>query len=287
MSDDVIHGPAQRGWLPVLKKVAHNVSANRLTTEAAAVTFYGLLAVFPALAALVSLFGLFADPKVVADQVNALRSILPDGAMELLSGELHTLTTSSGKTLGLGAVLGVAMSLWTANNATKSIFGALNAAYGETETRGFVRLTLVSLALTFFSLVFIIVAIGVVVALPAVLGFLGLGTAAEWLVLIARWPIMLAAIVALLSSLYALGPSRGAIRWRWLSVGSLVAAILWLIVSAAFSWYVAHFGSYNKTYGSLGAVVGFMTWIWISSTVVLVGAAIDAESEREDSAQAA
>ena len=287
MSEDVVHGPARRGWVSVLKRVAHNVSANRLTTEAAAVTFYGLLAVFPALAALVSLFGLFADPKVVADQVNSLRSILPGGAMDLLGSELQTLTSSSGKTLGLGAVIGVLTSLWTANNATKSIFGALNAAYGETETRGFVRLTLVSLALTFFSLMFIIVAIAVVVALPAVLGFIGLGAAGQWLVLIARWPIMLAAIMALLSGLYAFGPSRGAVRLRWLTIGSLMAALLWLVASAAFSWYVASFGSYNKTYGSLGAVVGFMTWIWISATVVLVGAAVDAESEREDSAHAA
>ena len=287
MSDDVVHGPARQGWLLVLKRVAHNVSANRLTTEAAAVTFYGLLAVFPALAALVSLFGLFADPKLVVDQVNALRSILPGGAMDLLGSELHTLTSSSGKTLGLGAVIGVLTSLWTANNATKSIFGALNAAYGETETRSFVRLTLVSLALTFCSLLFIIVAIAVVVALPAVLGFLGLGAAGQWLVLVARWPVMLAAIMALLSGLYAFGPSRGAVRLRWLTVGSLVAALLWLVASAAFSWYVASFGSYNKTYGSLGAVVGFMTWIWISAIVVLVGAAVDAESEREDSAHAA
>ena len=130
-------------------------------------------------------------------------------------------------------------------------------------------------------------AIAVVVALPAVLGFIGLGAAGQWLVLIARWPIMLAAIMALLSGLYAFGPSRGAVRLRWLTIGSLMAALLWLVAAAAFSWYVASFGSYNKTYGSLGAVVGFMTWIWISATVVLVGAAVDAESEREDSAHAA
>ena len=279
----VLHGPSRAGWWPVLKRVAQNVSANRLTTEAAAVTFYSLLAIFPALAAMVSLFGLIADPQVVADQINGLRSVLPDGAMQLLGSELHTLTSSSGKSLSLGAVIGLATSLWTANAATKSIFGALNAAYGETEKRSFVRLTLISLALTASSLIFIIVTLACVVALPAALGFLGLGSLAQWLLLIARWPLLLAAIVVLLSGLYALGPSRGAIRWRWLTAGSLVAALLWLAASVLFSWYVANFGNYNKTYGSLGAVVGFMTWIWISATVVLVGAAVDAESEREDS----
>ena len=279
---EVVHGPARSGWWPVLKRVAHNVSANRLTTEAAAVTFYGLLAIFPALAALVSLFGLFADPKVVEGEIAGLRSILPDGAMSLLGSELHTLTSSSGKSLGLGAVIGLLTSLWTANAATKSIFGALNAAYGETEQRSFVRLTLVSLALTFSTLLFVILSLACLVALPAALAFIGLGTAAKWLLLVARWPLLLGAVVVLLSGLYALGPSRGAIRWRWLTTGSLMAALLWLVVSALFSWYVAHFGSYNRTYGSLGAVVGFMTWIWLSSTVVLVGAAFDAESERDD-----
>ena len=282
----VIDGPSRNGWWPVLKRVAHNISANRLTTEAAAVTFYGLLAIFPALAATVSLFGLIADPKIVADQIGGLRSVLPDGAMQLLGDELHNLTSSGGKALSLGAVIGLATSLWTANAATKSIFGALNAAYGETEGRGFVRLTAISLALTAASLVFIILSLACIVALPAALGFLGLGSAAKWLLLILRWPLLLGAIVVLLSGLYAFGPSRGAIRWRWLTAGSLIASVLWLIVSALFSWYVAHFGSYNKTYGSLGAVVGFMTWIWISSTIVLIGAAFDAETEREDDPKA-
>ena len=286
-ASEIVRGPSHAGWWPILRRVAHNVSANRLTTEAAAVTFYGLLAIFPALAALVSLFGLIADPRIVASQIDSLGTILPDGARQLLGEELRTLTSSSGKSLGLGAAIGLATSLWTANAATKSIFGALNAAYGETETRSFLRLTLISLALTVSSLVFIILSLACIVALPAALGVIGLGDAAQWLLLVARWPLLLAAIVVLLSGLYALGPSRGAVRWRWLTIGSLIAAVLWLVVSALFSWYVSHFGSYNKTYGSLGAVVGFMTWIWISSTVVLVGAAFDAESEREDDTKAA
>ncbi len=277
-----LSAPAKTSWFGLLRRVVHNVNANRLTTEAAAVTFYGLLAIFPALAALVSLFGLIADPHVVADEVDGLRNILPGGAMDLLASELHTLTSASGKSLSLGAAIGVLTSFWTANAATKSIFGALNAAYGETERRGFVRLTLISLALTVGSLLFIVLALACIVALPAVLHFVGLGTAARWLLLVARWPLLVGAIVVLLSGLYALGPSRGRIRWRWLTTGGLIAAFLWVVVSAAFSWYVANFGSYNRTYGSLGAVIGFMTWIWISSTIVLVGAAFDAESERAD-----
>ena len=118
-------------------------------------------------------------------------------------------------------------------------------------------------------------------ALPAALAFLGLGGATRWILLLARWPILLAAITVLISALYAFGPSRGAVHWRWLTAGSLLGALLWLIASILFSWYVQNFGSYNRTYGSLGAVAGFMTWIWISALVILIGAAFDAEAERE------
>ncbi len=286
MASDLTEGPAHRGWWPTLKRIAHNVTANQLTTQAAAVTFYGLLAIFPALGALVSLFGLIADPHVVQDQLHALGAVMPGGAMQVLDGQLHALTSASGKSLGIGAVVGLLVSLWSANAATKAIFSALNAAYGETEKRGYVHLTLITLALTACALLFIILAIAFVVALPALLGFIGLDTLGKWLILILRWPLLLAAITALLAALYGLGPSRGAIRWRWLTAGSLVAAVGWLVASLLFSWYVAHFGSYNRTYGSLGAVAGFMTWIWISTLVVLVGAAFDAEAEREDAPSA-
>ncbi len=269
------------GWLAVLKRVAHQFSEHRLLAEAAGVVFFVLLAIFPAIAALVSLYGLFADPKTVSEQLGALSGVMPGGGMDIVKDQVTRVASNGGGKLGFGLAIGLATSLWSANAAMKALFDVLNVVYEEHEKRGYVRLTLITLGFTVASLVFVLLAMAAVVVLPVALQFVGLDETAKTLLDLLRWPLMLVVVAGLLSVIYRYGPSRERARWQWVSWGGGVAAVLWVVVSLAFSFYVSNFGSYNKTYGSLGAAIGFMTWIWISAIVVLLGAELNAELERQ------
>lgn len=270
-----------RGWWAIAKRVAAKVSSDRVLTEAAAITFYALLALFPALAATVSLYGLIADPATISDHLDTLSGVVPGGGMQIIGDQVHSLAANSGKALGFAALLGLATSLWSANQGTKALFDALNVVYAETEKRGFLLRTAVTLAFTLGGIVFVLLAMTAVVAVPVVLNFVGLGGVADPLLRILRWPLMLVALAVLLACIYRFGPSRERARWQWVSWGSGFAAVTWVIGSIAFSYYVSHFGSYDKTYGSLGAAVGFLTWIWLSATIVLLGAELNAEMEQQ------
>ncbi|MGV7030613.1 YihY/virulence factor BrkB family protein [Methylobacterium symbioticum] len=268
------------GWKDIGLRVIHDVSENRLVTVAAGVTFYVLLAIFPATAALVACYGLFADVNEINRHLASLHGILPSGAVDIVGDQVKRIAETRDGTLGLTAVTGILLSLWSANGGVKSVFDALNVVYEEREKRGFIRLNLISLTFTVGALVFILLAFGAIVVLPVLFQTVGLSTDA-WYVALLRWPVLLVAVLLALAALYRYGPSRDAPRWRWVTWGSALAAILWLGGSALFSWYVAHFGTYNKTYGSLGAVIGFMTWIWLSTIIVLIGAEVNAEMEHQ------
>ena len=257
-----------------------DVGENRIMLVSAGVTFFALLAIFPAVAALVSVYGLAADTSTINNQLASLQGILPQGALDILGDQVKLLNEKGNTTLGLSLVIGIVLSVWSANGGMKHIFDALNLVYNEREKRNFFVLNLVSLTFTAGALVFLICALAAVVILPIVLGYLGVGEDAWWLALL-RWPALLLAVLGSLAVLYRYGPSRDAPRWRWVSAGSILSAVLWLGGSLLFSWYVANFGSYNKTYGSLGAAIGFMTWIWLSTTVVLLGAQLNAEMEHQ------
>ncbi|WP_232480181.1 YihY/virulence factor BrkB family protein [Roseomonas sp. KE2513] len=270
-----------RGWWDILKRTATQASNDRLLTEAAGVTFYAILALFPAVSALVSLYGLFADPATINDHLSALAGFVPEGGMSVITDQVKRVASQGGGALGFGAVASILLSLWSANGATKAVFDALNVVYEEDEKRGFIRRTLTTLAFTVGAILFALLAMAAVVVLPVLLDFVGLGPTVEILLRVLRWPLLLVAIGALLACLFRYGPSRDAAQWRWVSWGGGFAAVAWLIGSAGFSFYVSHFGSYNETYGTLGAIIGFMTWIWISTAIVLVGAELDAEMERQ------
>ncbi len=274
----------RRGWMDVLKRTYAEITNDHVMLVAAGVTFYALLALFPALAALVSIYGLFADPATIEGHITALEGVLPGGAMEIISGQLESLAAQGSAGLGLAFAAGLGTSLWSANAGVKSIFEALNIAYEEHETRGFVRLTLTSLAFTLGGLVFVIVAMGAVLAVPAILQNMAFGAQLESLVNWLRWPLLLVVVTGLIALLYRYGPAREPPEWRWVSWGSGIAAVLWLAFSGLFSWYAANFGSYDATYGSLGAAIGFMTWIWISTIVVVTGAELNSELEHETAA---
>jgi membrane protein len=270
-----------RGWKDILWRTYEEFNKDRIMSVAAGVTYYALLALFPAIAALVSIYGLFADPNTIQDHLNTLSGVLPGGALDIIREQVIRIASQGSGTLGFGFVFGLGLSLWSANAGMKAIFDALNIVYGEEEKRSFIKLNLLSLSFTLGAIAFILIALAGIIVLPIVLTFIGLGSGTEWLVSLARWPILLIGVIFGLSLIYRFGPSRDKAEWRWVTPGGIVAAVLWLVVSMLFSWYVANFGSYNETYGSLGAVIGFMTWIWLSTIVVLLGAEINAEMEHQ------
>jgi membrane protein len=270
-----------RGWWDIVKRTISQVSDDRVMTEAAGITFYALLALFPAIGALISIYGLFADPATINDHLATLSGVIPGGGLEIITDQVKRITAKGTGTLGFGAIIGLATSLWSANQAMKAMVDSLNIVYGEKEKRGFFLRLAVTLAFTLAGILFIVLAMIGVVAIPVVLKFVGLGDTLETVLRLARWPVMLLVVGCFLACLYRYGPSREKAQWRWVSWGSGFAAVAWVAFSLGFSWYVTNFGNYNETYGSLGAAIGFMTWIWLSSTVVLVGAELDAEMEHQ------
>ncbi len=271
----------RQGWKDILWRVYAEIGDDRLLAVAAGVTFYVLLAIFPTLAAIVSLYGLAADPATIGDHLNRLYFFLPAGAVEVIGTQVARINARPPETLGLTLAVSLILSLWSSNAGMKAIFDALNVVYDEREKRGFIRLNLETLAFTLAAIAFLLAAIAAVVVLPVALGYLGLAAAAERIITLLRWPGLALVLFIGLSLLYRYGPSRTRARWRWLSWGSLAALAGWLVVSMLFSWYVANFADYNETYGSLGAAIGFMTWVWLTITVVLVGAEINAEIEHQ------
>lgn len=270
------------GWKDVAWRVYREFGADRLLAVAAGVTFYALLAIFPAIAALVSSYSLFADASTINEHLAGLGGLLPSGALEIIGEQIKRINENGDTTLGLTFIVGLGISLWSANAGMKAIIDALNLVYEEEEKRGFVALNAVSLAFTLGALTLVIAAMVGIVVLPVAFNVLGLGGGA-WLLALFRWPALLAIVILGLGILYRYGPSRTKARWPWVIVGAGVAGTVWIIASMLFSWYVSSFGSYNETYGSLGAAVGFMTWIWLSATIVLLGAEINAEIEHQTS----
>jgi membrane protein len=210
-----------------------------------------------------------------------LSGLLPGGVLELISGQIVLIATESGKALGTAFLIGLGIALWSANSGVVALFDALNVVYDEKEKRSLVRLYGTTFLFTLGAVAFVMMALVGVVLVPLVLKVVGLPPVTERVVSIVRWPILLGCVVGVLAVVYRFGPSRNEARWRWVTWGSVVGALLWVLASMLFSAYVANFDSYNKTYGSLGAAVGFMVWLWISMVVVLVGAEINAEMEHQ------
>lgn len=274
--------PAQipaKGWKQIFLRSLKAFNADQIPAWAGGVTFFCLLAVFPALSVFASLYGLFGDTNQAREQIVGLGGLLPGGAVSVLGDQLTLLSKINHGSLGIAFAVGLLFSVWSSNAGVKSLFAGLNAAYEQKERRGFIQLNLISLAFTFGLVLFSILAIGTIAAAPATFSLVGLGWLSKFAFL--RWPLILIVVGAVFSLLYRFGPSKLFGRWRWITPGSIAAAIGWLVMSLGFSWYVANFGNFNKTYGALGGVVGFMTWIWLSAMIVLYGAELNAEVERQ------
>ena len=269
------------GWKDILLRVYNGVSDDRILANAAGVTYYALLALFPGIAALVSIYGLFADPNTIVSHVDTVAGFAPGGAIDVVRDQLTRVSGQGSTTLGVSFLIGLAISLWSANSGIKALFDSLNVVYEENEERGFIRLNLVTLSFTIAAIAFLLIALACIVALPVALNYLPPSGVTGVILEFARWPILLVLVAFGLTVIYRYGPSRAEPRWQWITWGSVFAAIVWLAASALFSWYSANFGSFNKTYGSLGAVIGFMTWMWLSIIVVLIGAKLNAEIEHQ------
>ncbi|SER51605.1 YihY/virulence factor BrkB family protein [Rhizobium sp. NFR03] len=269
------------GLKDVFWRVIAEISEDRVTLIAAGVTYYLLLALFPALAALVSIYGFVADPGAIGAQVTLLADVVPTGSLDIILDQLKTLATQKTSTLSIGFVFGLVVALWSAHNGMRALFDAMNIAYGETEKRGFFKMTGLGFLFTLGALGVAVVVISAIGILPAVLSFLWLDRWVELLARFARWPLMLAIVCFATMMLYRYGPSRERAQLRWLTWGAAFTSVAWLGASLGFSYYIENFANYNATYGTLGALIGFMVWTWMSVIILIVGAEINAELEHQ------
>jgi membrane protein len=226
-------------------------------------------------------WGLVADPAQMRQQVEGLTGAVPASSRKLILAQIDNVATTSSSSLGIGLVLTLALALWSASGGVGNLMTAINLAYDEEDNRGFIKKKLLALGLTLAAIVFMLLALGLVAVVPAIFSAIGIPTA--WLVIfqVLRWVLVVVLVGAALAVLYRVAPDRDAPQMRWVSIGAIVATVLWLVASFGFSLYVSNFGSYDKTYGTLAAVVVLLMWLWITSYAVLLGAEINAESEQQ------
>lgn len=268
-------------------RVYQRMQDDRVLLVAAGVTFYGLLALFPAIAAIVTLYGVFADASTIGEHLRLLSGFLPGGAVGVIDDQVRRIAAHGQATLGLTFAGTLLLSLWGANAGTKAIIEALNIIYRQKETRSYIRLTLRSLLFTLIAIALVLIALTSIVVVPVALNLLGIPARSGLAFLSAlRWPLLFLAILLGLSCLYTYGPSRAQAQWRWATWGSAIATAAWLAGSLLLSWYVSNFGAYNATYGTLGGAMGFIIWLWLSTIIVLLGGELNAEMERRSARRA-
>jgi membrane protein len=270
-----------RGWYDIVWRTYREMQSDRLLSIAGGVSFFVLLAIFPAITALVSAYGLLFSPGTITNNLALLNDVVPDNVLSIVHEQTSRIASNSGSALSIGIVVGILVSLWSAMSGVKAMIDALNVIYEQKESRSFIKLNLVALAFTLAGFAAFLLAIASIVVLPLILSPIGLGNLTETLTRVARWPVLLIVLLIGLAVLYRYGPDRRAARWQWVTAGSVFAAMTWIIASFLFSWYLASFANYNATYGSLGAAVGVMIWLWISTTVMLLGAELNAEIEHQ------
>jgi len=267
-----------KGWKDVLWRTYRETGRVRLPFLAGGVTFFMLLAIVPALGAFVSIYGLFANVNTVSKQLADLASFVPHDVLNIVGEQMLRLATQRPASLSVAFLLSLLLSLWTANVGMGALVDAVNVAYNETEKRPFVLRRPLTYGFTVAALLFIMATTAILVALPLFLRAISL--AVDVLIPL-RWLLLLGMSSWAFAILYRFAPSRRPPRWRWVYVGAVVAAVLWVTGSLAFSWYLNNVAHFHATYGSLGAIVGFLTWIWFSVMIVLFGAELNAEIEHQ------
>ncbi|MGO9986472.1 MAG: YihY/virulence factor BrkB family protein [Rhodomicrobium sp.] len=268
-----------RSWKTVLIETYHAIGKKHLGLLAAGVAFYMFFAIVPALGAAVWILGLLSEPSAIRDEVDNLSNVLPQEALTLIQQQLIALTKQSAG-LTVAGLINLALALFTARTAASSMIEALNDIHGVEETRGFFKVNAIAILFTVVAVITMVAAIMAVVVVPPLLSLAGLSDTYKGLIRYLRWPLLAGVAVLALAVAYCYGPARTTSRWRWLSWGSVIATLTWLIVSAGFSWYVAAFNSYDRIYGSLGAVIVLLFWFWLTAFAGLLGAQLDKQIEK-------
>ena len=270
-----------RSSAAILRQTWKDIGRKDLSLIAAGVTYYLLVALFPALAALISVYGLVENPAGMTKDVQSLSSLLPSSIMRLVSATLRELISASSRSLGLGAIIGIGIALFSGMQGMAGMMAALNIAYGQTETRGYVSFYATALFLTVLIIASGLMTLMLVSGLPALLGGTGMRGLARWISLVIEWPLLIVFVVGVVSVIYRYGPAGSKLQWKLACLGIITATILWLIGSILFSVYVHNFGRYSEVYGSLGLPLIMLTWVWFSVFVVLFGAEINGEVRRQ------
>jgi membrane protein len=273
-----------RGWVQIVKRAWAENSADNMPIIGAGVAFFAFLAIFPALIATISLYGLVASPETVTRQIESLSDQLPESAQSLLADQLTNITQNSGGALTVSLIISILAALWSASGGTGNLITAVNLAYDEVETRSFVKRKALALGLTLGAIVFVLITFGLIAVVPLVLNAIPLGIFGTVLAQVVRWVLLLGVMAGALSVLYRVAPDRDAPKFRWVSLGSVVVTVIWAVISLLFSLYVDNFGSYDKTYGAIAGVIVLMLWLQLTCFLVLLGAEINSEMEHQTSA---
>jgi membrane protein len=286
-AEDVPGGEAERpseigraGWMQIAKRGWKEAKADQVPLLAAGLAYYGFLAIFPAMVAVVSLYGLVADPSQLADRVSSMMTGMPAEARDLIVNQLRALGSRQ-TSLTIGFIVAIVIALWSASGGVSKLLTAINAAYDENEERSFLAQRGRALLVTLGAIVFMVIVFSLVAVLPALFGQVGMAGPLRWVLEVVRWVLIAVIVTVALAILYRIGPDRDAPKMRWVSVGAVVATVLWLLASIGFSIYVATFGNYAKTYGAVGGIVVMLLWLFITSYAILLGAEINAESEQQ------
>lgn len=275
------HQIPKAGWRDILLRVKDGIFDKNLSLISAGAAFYAFIAIPSGITVLISLYGLAFDPAQVQKQVATFQGVMPEQATTLITEELTYISSQSHRALGIGLAIGLAVALWSASYATTSMITALNIVYEEAEKRDFVKFYATALILTLATAIFGLLSLSLIAALPAVIQWLPLGPFGKTLASIARWPLLIVLFMTALAFAFRYAPCREQPKWRWVSWGAVLGGILWIIASALFSFYVANFSSYDKSYGSLAGVVLLMMWLYVSAYVILISAELDAEIEHQ------
>ena len=267
-----------KGWKTILLRTRDAIADDNVPIVSAGVGFYSFLAIFPALTALISIYGLAFNPQQVQDQLLQLASVMPEQALEILKQQLENLVSTSGGALGWGVAIGILFSLWSAKQGTSSLFTGLDIAYGVKKPRGFLMQNAISLLFTFGAILLVILSMSLIVAFPALVGYLGLPDWLENLISWTRWVLLAFIVISFLSLIYKFAPARRPVpETRWVMPGAILATLLWLLASWGFSFYVSNFGNYGEMYGAISAVVVLMLWLFLTSFIILIGAELNSE----------
>ncbi|MFW3614026.1 YihY/virulence factor BrkB family protein [Billgrantia antri] len=269
------------GWKDILKRTKVEMARDHVSIVAAGIAFYGLLAIVPAIVATIALWAILFNPQQITQQISSISHLLPEEAATIIRQQAERASRNSGAGMSLAAAGGVLLAIYSASRGVNGFMEGLNIVYDEKENRGVLKKTLLKLFLTIGAIFMILVTFGVIAAIPAIADLIGLSAFASFLVNLARWPLLMIVVMLAIAILYRYGPDRDRPRWQWTSIGSLIAVMLWLLGSIAFSIYVRNFGNYNEIYGSMGAVIILLMWLWLSAYIVLLGAELNSEMEHQ------